>query len=85
MHQEALARKAAKAQANAAKAKVAPAMPKAEPVVKAEPVAKAESVVKAEPAVKSEAVAEPALQPEQPKRKRQRIRISHVKKEKVDF
>ncbi len=96
MHQEALARKAAKAKlaeekraeqqkakAEAKKKPAAKAEPK--PVAKAEPkpVAKAEPkpVAKAEPV----AAAAPEATPEQPKRKRKRISISRVEKVLIKF
>lgn len=69
-HQEALARKAAKANKQPESKKAEDVKPKAEtkPIEKSKPVVKAEPIVTAEPA------------PEQPKRKRQRIRISHAEK-----
>lgn len=66
-HQEALARKAAKAKKQTESKKAEVIKPKAEP----KPVVKAEPVVTADPA------------PEQPKRKRQRIRISHAEKVQI--
>ena len=69
-HQEALARKAAKAKKQPEPKKAEEVKPK----VESKPVEKPKTVVKAEPV----ATSEPA--PEQPKRKRQRIRISHAEK-----
>ena len=69
-HQEALARKAAKAKKQPEPKKAEEVKPK----VESKPVEKPKTVVKAEPV----ATSEPA--PEQPKRKRQRIRISHSEK-----
>ena len=72
-HQEALARKAAKANKQPESKKAEDVKPKAEtkPIEKSKPVVKAEPIVTAEPA------------PEQPKRKRQRIRISHAEKVQI--
>ena len=72
-HQEALARKAAKAKKQTESKKAEVIKPKAEP----KPVEKQKPVVKAEPVV----TADPS--PEQPKRKRQRIRISHAEKVQI--
>ena len=69
-HQEALARKAAKAKKQPEPKKAEEVKPK----VESKPVEKPKTVVKAEPV----ATSEPA--PEQPKRKRQRISISHAEK-----
>lgn len=81
IHQKALARKAIKA----VQKNDETTMPKVEPkpVVKAEPVVEVKPIVKAEPVVKSEAVVKSEPNQEQPKRKRQRIRISHVEKVKI--
>ena len=73
IHQEALARKAAKANKQPVPKKVEEVKPKAEP----KPVEKPKPVVKAEPAVASDST------PEQPKRKRQRIRFSHAEKVQI--
>ena len=72
-HQEALARKAAKAKKQPEPKKAEEVKPK----VESKPVEKPKTVVKAEPV----ATSEPA--PEQPKRKRQRIRISHAEKVQI--
>lgn len=66
-HKEALARKASKAQKQTEPMKAEVIKPKAEP----KPVVKVEPVVTLEPA------------PEQPKRRRQRIRISHAEKVQI--
>lgn len=72
-HQEALARKAAKAKKQPEPKKAEEVKPK----VESKPVEKPKTVVKAE----SVATSEPA--PKQPKRKRQRIRISHAEKVQI--
>ena len=73
IHQEALAKKAAKANKQPEPKKAEEIKPKAEP----KPVEKPNPVIKAEPAVASDSA------PEQPKRKRQRIRISHAEKVQI--
>lgn len=72
-HKEALARKAAKAKKQTEPKKAEEVKPK----VESKPVEKPKTVVKAEPVV----TADPS--PEQPKRKRQRIRISHAEKVQI--
>ena len=72
-HQEALARKAAKANKQ-------PELKKAEDV---KPKAETKTIEKSKPVVKVEPVATAESTPEQPKRKRQRIRISHAEKVQI--
>lgn len=72
-HQEALARKAAKAKKQLESKKVEDSKPKVAP----KPVEKPQPAVKAEPVT----AAEPA--PEQPKRKRLRIRINRAEKVQI--
>lgn len=81
IHQEALARKAAKAKKRQEQSKVesnAKAEPK--PVEHPKPVANVEPAVTPKPVAKAEPVVSPEPAPEQPKRKRQRIRINRAEK-----